>query len=32
MALSQQQKELILSFLKSSAKDNQLVKEITTKE
>jgi hypothetical protein len=32
MTLNQQQKELILKFLKSTAQDNQLVKEVTTKE
>jgi hypothetical protein len=32
MTLSQQQKELILKFLKSSVQNNQLVKEVTEKE
>jgi hypothetical protein len=32
MTLNQQQKELILKFLRSTAQDNSLVKEVTTKE
>jgi hypothetical protein len=32
MTLNQQQKDLILKFLKSTAQDNQLVKEVVTKE
>ncbi len=32
MTLSQQQKELILKFLRSSAQDNQVVKEVAIKE
>gem|GEM_PF-2296088 len=32
MSLSPQQKELILRFLKSSAQNNQLITEVTTKE
>jgi len=32
MTLSQQQKELILKFLRSSAQNNQLVTEVTKKE
>jgi len=32
MTLNQQQKELILKFLKSTTQDNQLVKEVITKE
>ncbi len=32
MALTEQQKKMILCFLKSSADKNKLVKEITNKE
>jgi hypothetical protein len=32
MPLTQQQKELILNFLKSSAEKNTLVKEVTKKQ
>lgn len=32
MALNQQQKELILKFLASSAQKNSLVKEVTKKQ
>ena len=32
MTLSQEQKELILKFLKSSAQNHKLVKEVTKKE
>lgn len=32
MALTPQQKEMILKFLASSAKQNNLVKEVTEKE
>lgn len=32
MALTEQQKKMILCFLKSTANDNKLVKEVTNKE
>jgi hypothetical protein len=32
MALSQQQKEFILKFLKSSAQNNELVSEVSEKQ
>ncbi len=32
MTLSQEQKEIILKFLKSSAQNHELVKEVATKE
>jgi hypothetical protein len=32
MALTEEQKKLVLAFLQSSANKNKLVKEVTTKE